>query len=114
MDDYDLLQVSKYASSEEIRKAYKKRCLEVHPDKSGNADSFNQLKAAFDRVKNIQSLEQLVSRQDPLASRYCNSIFDGITEVVRREENGQIFVEKYKFHCDNTVTCEIVEIIHVL
>ena len=111
MDDHEMLGVSKYASQEEIRKAYKRKCLLHHPDKNGNVSNFRDLTEAFNRIKQEESLEKMVSRQDPLTSKYCNSPFDGIVEIVRRQQDNKIYVEKYKFHHDNSVTCDLIDII---
>lgn len=32
---YDILKISRNASREEILEAYRKRCIETHPDKGG-------------------------------------------------------------------------------
>ena len=43
-DFYDILGISKMASDREIQKAYRKRCVQTHPDKTGGD------RRAFDRV----------------------------------------------------------------
>lgn len=50
MTDYQLLEVTADASPEEIRKAFRKRALKLHPDQGGDAEEFKKLKGAFERT----------------------------------------------------------------
>lgn len=45
---YDLLGVSKTASPEELKKAYKKAAIICHPDKGGDQEKFKELAHAYD------------------------------------------------------------------
>lgn len=47
----EVLGVSANATAEEIRAAYKKRALETHPDKGGDADHFRQVRNAYESLK---------------------------------------------------------------
>lgn len=58
MNDYEILGIKEGATEEEIKKAFKKRALELHPDKNKAPDAhdkFLQLKEAYERVtgKNV-------------------------------------------------------------
>ena len=50
MDAYDILGVSKNASEEEVKKAYKKLAMKHHPDKGGDPEEFKKIQGAYDRI----------------------------------------------------------------
>lgn len=45
---YDLLEVSKEASSAEIKKAYRKLAIKHHPDKGGDPEKFKEITKAYE------------------------------------------------------------------
>ncbi|GAA0163458.1 chaperone [Lithospermum erythrorhizon] len=45
---YDILGVSKNATEDEIKKAYKKAAIKNHPDKGGDPEKFKELAQAYD------------------------------------------------------------------
>lgn len=45
---YNLLGVSPTSSVEEIKKAYRKKALEVHPDKGGDVETFKKINEAYE------------------------------------------------------------------
>ena len=47
---YELLEVSKDATTEQIKKAFRKRALKEHPDKGGDPNKFKRLKEAYDTL----------------------------------------------------------------
>ncbi|KAE8375336.1 DnaJ domain-containing protein [Aspergillus bertholletiae] len=59
VDYYELLQVERNASSEEIKKAYRRRALELHPDRNyGNAEAatrlFAEIQSAYEVLSDVQ------------------------------------------------------------
>lgn len=56
-DPYEILGVSKDADDGEIKKAFRKRSLDLHPDRNTERDTtneFQELNAAFDQVKTAE------------------------------------------------------------
>jgi DnaJ family protein A protein 2 len=45
---YDLLGVSKNATLDEIKKAFRKKAIKEHPDKGGDAEKFKELAVAYE------------------------------------------------------------------
>ena len=49
---YDILKVSKKASQDEIRKAFRKLALKEHPDKGGDPEKFKDISTAYEVLSN--------------------------------------------------------------
>lgn len=54
MDYYQLLGVNRDASSEEIKKAYRRLAMKHHPDKGGNEAEFKKINEAYDVLSDMQ------------------------------------------------------------
>ena len=54
MDYYSILGVNKNASETELKKAYKKKAMQYHPDKGGDANKFQQINEAYETLKDPQ------------------------------------------------------------
>lgn len=61
----------------DIKKAYRKRAISVHPDQGGNTDEFNKLKEAYD---------YLVRQADPVASRVGTGSFQEQLDALRKQK----------------------------
>ena len=56
---YDILGVSKSASADEIKRAYRKKAHEFHPDKgNGNAEHFKEINEAYQVLSDDQKKQQ--------------------------------------------------------
>lgn len=53
-DPYEALGVSKGASDEEIKKAYRKHVLRTHPDKGGDPEQFKKVQGAYDILSDAE------------------------------------------------------------
>lgn len=47
---YELLEVPKDATTEQIKKAFRKKALKEHPDRGGNPERFHRIKEACDTL----------------------------------------------------------------
>ncbi len=54
---YDVLGVSKTATEAEIKKAFRKKALEHHPDKGGDEAKFKEVNAAYEVLGNAEKRE---------------------------------------------------------
>jgi len=54
MDYYQTLGVSRNATDEELRKAYKKKSMQHHPDRGGDEEQFKKVNEAYQTLKDPQ------------------------------------------------------------
>ena len=50
MDYYSILGVTKNASQDEIKQAYKKLAMKFHPDRGGDTKKFQEISQAYDTL----------------------------------------------------------------
>jgi molecular chaperone DnaJ len=70
MDYYDILGVQKNASQDEIKKAFRKKAVEHHPDKGGDENKFKEVSEAYDILSDNekrQSYDRYGSGGNPFA-----------------------------------------------
>ena len=72
-DPYEVLGVSKGASEDEIKTAYRRLAKKYHPDLNPGdptaAQKMNEVNQAYDRIKNPQSYQQPGPGQNPYAGQ---------------------------------------------
>jgi len=77
MDLYKILNITKNASSDEIRKAYRKLSLKHHPDRGGNEEEFKKLNRAFEILGDPQKKREHDMKQNsPFKSANSNIFSD--------------------------------------
>ena len=55
---YEILEINKNATPEEIKKAYRKLALKHHPDKGGKEEQFKKLAEAYEVLSDPISRKQ--------------------------------------------------------
>lgn len=54
---YQILEVDRNASQEEIKKSYRKLAIKYHPDKGGDGEKFKEINAAYEVLSNPEKKE---------------------------------------------------------
>ena len=57
-DYYDILGVKKDASADEIKKAFRKKAVELHPDKGGDEKAFKEVNEAYEVLSDKEKRKQ--------------------------------------------------------
>jgi len=73
MDYYSILGVPRNATPEEIKKAFKKKAMQHHPDRGGDATMFQRVTEAYELLSDPQKKQQYDNPQP----RYNSSHFQG-------------------------------------
>lgn len=50
-DPWDILNISKNSSMEEVKKAFREQAMRTHPDRGGNMEDFKMVNEAFNKIK---------------------------------------------------------------
>ena len=55
---YDILNIQKDASQNDIKKAYHKLAIRHHPDKGGDSNKFKEISEAYETLSNPEKKQQ--------------------------------------------------------
>ena len=76
---YDVLQVPKNASFDQIKKQYRKLSLEHHPDRNGDAEKFKQINEAYQNLSDENNRRAYDQSINPIsAPNIFDMLFSGL------------------------------------
>lgn len=91
MDHYSTLGVSKNATPDEIKKAYRKLASQHHPDKGGDTNKFQEIQTAYDTLSDTQK-RQMYDNPQPQGFNFGSSNFQwNVHGMDLNEVFGQMF-----------------------
>jgi hypothetical protein len=100
-ESYSILGVNTESSSEEIKKAYRKRIFETHPDRGGDAKEFIRVQAAYEIICEFHNTN--IEQEIPIPDELKKVISEIVAEFRKHYEN----IEK---QCDEALS-ELKEVL---
>ena len=96
---YEVLGISKTASEEEIKKAYRQLSLKHHPDRGGDAEKFKQLSEAYETLSDPSKKQQYdYQGSNPFETEINANDINDIFNMMFGEECMEECMEEYVFH----------------
>ena len=119
MDYYKTLGVNRNASQDEIKKAFKKQAMKHHPDKGGDANTFQQINEAYETLGNSNKKQQYdmfgtTGNQNPRTQTWefggdfpndIGDIFNDLDMLKNSDIACLVFNEKFKLDTLNINNC---------
>ena len=97
---YKVLKVKKTATAAEIKKAYRKRSTETHPDKGGSSEAFNEVAEAYnvlkDPVKRKLFDEKGIVEEAKIEQNFYNDVVELFFNVITTKPNNITELKKFK------------------
>jgi DnaJ family protein A protein 2 len=88
-DFYKTLDISKQATQSDIKIAYRKKALEHHPDKGGNADVFKDIQSAYDTLKDPVTRQNYDNPPPPQQNIFAGmNNMNGMADIFRQHSMG--------------------------
>ena len=100
LEYYLLLEVHEDATQEEIKKAFRKKAHDLHPDKNKNIDTteeFQKLNKAYEALSNFRvdgEIEKVSHERG-----YYQDLGNGF--IIKSYDNREVDIENYKINLEN-------------
>lgn len=105
-DPYTILGISRDASEEEVKKAYKKLAMKNHPDKGGDPEQFKRIQNAYERITKPPPEHEMPQQFNPfdmfreIFSQTQRTIHEVHTSI-KNAHDGQ----ELRFKVSNSIPC---------
>lgn len=113
-DYYSILGLSRSASSDEIKSAYKKLALKNHPDRGGNKDTFQKIQEAYEvlsddtRKSEYDNPGNNFFNNDPFFNHFGNNFGNNFGNHFNQSSKTNPPVKKSDYHYSCNITLEDV------
>jgi DnaJ-class molecular chaperone len=106
-DYYNILGISKGASTDEIKSAYKKLALKNHPDRGGNKDTFQKIQQAYEVLSDDKRRSEY---DNPVSDNFFSNdpFFNQFHHQFNTGRNKSQPVKKNDYHYTCNITLEDV------
>jgi curved DNA-binding protein CbpA len=98
---YDILDIKKNASKEEIKKAHRNGVKKNHPDKGGDPEEFRAVQLAYDVLSDDVKRErydttgETEAQRDPFMERFVHFVEEVLLPQIEKDEYNAIDVISY-------------------
>ena len=107
-EDYQRLNINSHSSNEEIKKAYQKKVILLHPDKGGNTVDFQKLNESYNNI--MKKRKQTSFNDSFLQKDYINT---ALNNRFQRMETFEEKVEKELMNYTSNFYSESTKIIEI-
>lgn len=95
MNFYEILGVSKNATAEELKTAYRAKAMEHHPDKGGDKDTFAHIAEAYNVLSNPKlrkmydttGMYQIKSRKEMIREKAISNVAALLQSLIQKRSN---------------------------